>query len=136
MPIDTKSGLVSSQYNLGYMYDSGHCASQNYREAEKWYRKAAEQGHAGAQNNLGNMYWHGKGHLSKNDNEAVKWYRLAAHQGDRNGQFNFGKTLHYGRGINQDLTQAIEWYRKAAAQGLLQAQEQLQIIEQQFNRRY
>ncbi|MEE9608205.1 MAG: tetratricopeptide repeat protein, partial [Myxococcota bacterium] len=55
-------------------------------EAVKWFRKAADQGHARAQNKLGMMYAHGKG-VSEDDTEAVKWYRRAAGQGDAAAQY-------------------------------------------------
>ena len=54
-------------------------------EAVKWYRKAADQGHAKAQYNLGWCYANGEG-VAKNISEAVKWYRKAAEQGDENAQ--------------------------------------------------
>ena len=46
----------------------------------KWYRKATEQGYAGAQYMLGFCYHNGWG-VEKNDTEAVKWYKKAAEQG-------------------------------------------------------
>ena len=49
-------------------------------EAVKRYRKAAAQGDAGAQNNLGVRYANGRG-VAKDDREAVSWYRKAAAQG-------------------------------------------------------
>ena len=49
-------------------------------EAVKWYRKAADQGHASAQNSLGIMYAKGWG-VIQNDVEAYKWWNLAAAQG-------------------------------------------------------
>ena len=45
-------------------------------EAVKWYRKAAEQGNADAQSNLGVMYANGTG-VTKDESEAMKWYRKA-----------------------------------------------------------
>ena len=52
------------------MYDNGQGVRQDYAEAFRWFRKAAEQGHAEAQYNLGEMYHIGQGvrqdlHLSK-----------------------------------------------------------------------
>ena len=47
----------------------------------KWYRKAADQGDARAQRNLGICYRFGTG-VTKDEVVAVKWYRLAAEQGD------------------------------------------------------
>ncbi len=43
------------------MYDKGLGVTQDYAQAAKWYRKAAEQGHAYAQFNLGYMYRFGQG---------------------------------------------------------------------------
>ncbi|UNV88452.1 sel1 repeat family protein [Morococcus cerebrosus] len=52
------------------MYDNGQGVRQDDAEAFRWFRKAAEQGHAEAQYNLGEMYHIGQGvrqdlHLSK-----------------------------------------------------------------------
>ena len=44
----------------------------DFTEALKWYRKAAEQGHAIAQYIVGHSYLRGKG-VTKDDAEAVKW---------------------------------------------------------------
>ncbi len=44
------------------------------------YRKAAEQGDAKAQFNLGVMLYEGRG-LAKDQKEAVRWYRKAAEHG-------------------------------------------------------
>ena len=43
-------------YNLGFMYDNGRGVTQDYAEALKWYRLAAELGLADAQTWLGLMY--------------------------------------------------------------------------------
>ena len=59
------------------MYDTGKGVLKDDKEAVKWYRKAAEQGDAKAQNNLGVKYGNGLGVL-KDYKEAVKWYRKAA----------------------------------------------------------
>jgi TPR repeat protein len=53
---------------------------QGDTEAAKWFRKAADQGHAAAQNNLGWMYQNGRG-VPQGHSEAVKWYHKAAAQG-------------------------------------------------------
>ena len=71
--------------NLGIMYDIGEGVPENNAEAVKWYRKAADQGHASAQCNLGLMYDNGEG-VPENDAEAVKWYRKAADQGHAKAQ--------------------------------------------------
>jgi TPR repeat protein len=52
-----------------------------YSQAVKWWRKAAEQGDARAQYNLGQMHREGQG-VPQDYAEAVKWYRKAVEQGD------------------------------------------------------
>ena len=48
-----ESGDVVSQYHLGRSYDKGKGVAQDYKEAVKWYKKAAEYGSADAQSSLG-----------------------------------------------------------------------------------
>ena len=91
--------------------------SQDDGEAVKWYRLAAEQGDAAAQNNLGWMYANGRG-VSQDDGEAVKWYRLAAEQGDADAQNNLGVAYHNGKGVAQSYREAYIWHSIAAANGI------------------
>ena len=44
-----EAGDVEAQFKLGVMYDHGENVPQDFAEAMKWYRVAAEQGHAEAQ---------------------------------------------------------------------------------------
>ncbi len=53
---------------------------QDDAEAVRWYRLAAEQGDAGAQNNLGVMYLEGRG-VPQDYVQAHMWIKLAAAQG-------------------------------------------------------
>ena len=57
-------------------YDRG-----NYATALRHWQPLAEQGHVGAQNNLGIMYYNGEG-VRQDNTEAAKWYRKAAERGD------------------------------------------------------
>ena len=83
----------------------------------RWYRSAAEQGHAMAQNNLGWMYEHGRG-VAKDEGEAVRWYRSAAEQGYAMAQNNLGAMYANGLGVPTDKNQAAFWFQKAAEQGI------------------
>ena len=89
---------------------------KDYTEAVNWYRKSAEQGHAGGQANLGYMYRNGFG-VTKDYIESVKWYRKSAEQGDAVGQVNLGYMYRNGFGVTQDYVEAVKWYRKSADQG-------------------
>lgn len=77
--IQTQTALTPSQ-----MDDKGLAAEANgnYSEAVRWYRKAAEQGFAPAQESLGFMYYNGYG-VPKDDSEAERWWKKAAAQGNQ-----------------------------------------------------
>ena len=62
---------------LAGLFDQGKGVPQEYGEAVAWYRKAAKQGHASAQFNLGVMFDGGQG-VPQEYGEAVAWYRKAA----------------------------------------------------------
>ena len=51
--------------------------------------KAAEQGDAIGQYNLGAMYDYGDG-VEQSDEAAEKWYTLAADQGNTDAQYSLG----------------------------------------------
>ena len=101
-----EGGLPEAQFNLGLMYEKGQGVHQDYAEALKWYRKAAEQGNA----------------------KAVKWYRKAAEEGNAEAQFNLGLMCDERLGVPQDYAEAVKWYRKAAEQGFAEAQTNLGIM--------
>ena len=117
----------SAQYNLGVMYDTGRGVPQDYAEAVRWYRKAADQGHAKAQSDLGVMYKNGEG-VSQDYAEAVKWYRKAAEQGYALAQSNLGVMYGAGKGVPQNYIQAHMWYNLAATQGNEIAKENRDIV--------
>ena len=80
------SHSIDELYELGRDYYYGwNDKLQNYTEAAKWYRIAAEQGHILSQYNLGRMYQIGLG-VTQSDTEAVIWFRKAAEQGDKDAK--------------------------------------------------
>ncbi len=91
------------------------------------YRKAAEQGDAAAQYNLGLCYCNGEG-VEKNMSEAGKWYRKAAEQGDAYAQCYLGLCYGKGHGVEKDRPEAVKWLRKAAWKGHKEAQEALKSM--------
>jgi TPR repeat protein len=62
------------------MYQRGEGVEQDYSEAVRWFRLAAEQGDPDAQYNLATMYDQGRG-VPQDPAAAMKWWRLAAEQG-------------------------------------------------------
>lgn len=65
---------------MGDAYCNGNGVAKNYKTAVTYYRKAAQQGHSGAETSLGDMYKKGLG-VDQDTGEAVKWYWKAAEHG-------------------------------------------------------
>ena len=84
-------GHANAQYQLAEFYDEdgqwkfGIALSENYVKAAQWYQKAAEQGYADAQLELGKMYLKGQGVL-KDDLKAARLFRKVAEQGNTAAQ--------------------------------------------------
>ena len=95
-------------------------------EIENLY-KAAEQGLADAQFNLGLSYAIGQG-IAKNETRALAWFHKAAEQGHCGAQNNLGMMYANGKGVTIDKIQGVAWYRKAAEQGLADAQRNLALM--------
>lgn len=106
----------SEQNNLGLHYYTGARIGRNYAEAVKWFRKAAERGHSGAQANLGICYLKGEG-VVQDYAEAVVWLQKAAVQGLATAQTLLGNCYSGGKGVKQDDVRAASWFQKAAEQG-------------------
>jgi len=88
------------------------------------FRKAAEQGHAGAQNALGIALINGRG-VPQNLKEGVRWTREAAENGLADAQNNLGSLYAAGIGVPADMEKAVFWMSQAAEQGDRQAQYNL-----------
>jgi TPR repeat protein len=98
------------------MYEGGLGVPQDFAEAIRWYRKAAEQGDAGALNSLGGMYRKGVG-VPQDFAKAIHWYRKAAEQGNVDAQSVLGEMYFNGQGAPRDFVQAYMWVNVAAVGG-------------------
>ncbi len=96
-------------------------------------KKAAEQGDASAQFNLGLMYANGDG-VPEDDAEAVHWYRQAAEQGIISAQFTLGFMYANGDGVPEDDIQAYAWISIASAQGLKNSKIAKEILTGEMTR--
>ena len=105
------SGNAEAQFRVGFSYCQGR--SPNYTEAARWFRLAAQKGHANAQFNLGQLYNLGQG-LARDPAEAVSWFTKAAEQGFGDAQLQLGLAYEEGNGIGRDPKEAARLYRLAA----------------------
>jgi TPR repeat protein len=100
-------------------------------KAVEWYEKAAAQGHAEAQNNLGVMYDKGKG-VPQDQARAVEWYRKAAAQGNPTAQYNLAIMYADGIAIQKDELMAYAWFNLSAAKGNKDAAKRRDALEKQL----
>ena len=84
-------------YKLGRLYCNGINGESNYREAGRWFRKAAEKAHTDAEHSLGDLYYWGKG-FSRNFQKARYWYQKAAEKGKKESQYVLGYLNLHGLG--------------------------------------
>ena len=99
-----------AQYQIGWVFQP-----YDWSKAVYWWRHAAEQGHAKAQDAMGMAYNYGFG-VQQNDREATKWYRMAAEQGYSDAQYSLGEAYGLGKGVTKDPAEALNWYRLWAIQ--------------------
>jgi len=128
-----EQGNAGIQSRLGARYADGKGVPQDYTEAAKWYRRAAEDElsvayvigpHiiADAKHKLGCFYGSG---VPQDYAEAMKWFLQAAELGNCGALYSIADLYEKGRGIPQNYTEAVNWYRKAADLGYRDAQVKL-----------
>src|SRR5260221_2850295 len=55
------AGDAEAQFQLGGLYETGRGVPQNFVDAVRWFKAAAEQGSVPAQGRLGEIYLNGRG---------------------------------------------------------------------------
>lgn len=115
---------ADEMYTRGVKHQQGEGVPRDEKVAAQWYRRAADQGHPSAQNDLGFLYMKGRG-VVQSHTEAARLFRAAAEQGHAIAQYNLAVLYEHGTGVTQSLVQAFDWYRRAARQNHLKAQTKL-----------
>jgi TPR repeat protein len=114
-------GHAHAQFWLGFKL-AWKGTPSSFSQAGHWYRKAAEQGHALAQFNLGIMYSRGQG-VERDRDLASFWITSAAERGDCGAQYMLGMNLNrlsmdqLPAAATETRTEAFKWLQLAAAQG-------------------
>jgi len=138
MPPDPKSSPTQQPDDLDVLVRDGETINFCTRgdgmteptiRAFRLFLRAAEGGHAAAQNYLGLCYLDGDG-VQQDYGVALKWFRLAAEQGNPLAQGNLGTCYFDGKGVQKDFAEAAGWYRRSAEQGNARAQTHLGVCYQ------
>ena len=123
---------AQAQFTLGRMYYKGDGVPRDLHEAARWFHKAAEQGHAPAEEALRRQDIR----QAHKDNIAAEFEELArprreallrrAQEGDAEARYELGEAYSSGElGLPEDEAQAIIWYRRAGEQDHVAAQRAL-----------
>lgn len=110
-----ESGDAHAQYQLGMLYLKERCFRR--KEAIQWLLKAAGQGHADAQNEVGEMLLEEGNGIGKNPKEAFRWFSLSAKQGNAEACINLADAYAEGIGCDASVGEASYWYQKAVDLG-------------------
>ena len=113
--LKNEAGTKDPKEAADVMNQRGYTANQrkDYKEAVRWYRKAAELGHAHAMGNLARKYYRGIG-VPKDHREAFRWYRKSAEKDVLDSVASLGWLYYQGQGVPRDYAEALKWTRKAA----------------------
>lgn len=115
---------AGTQFAMGEAYRLGKGVAISRDQAISWYRKAAAQGHAGAQDALGIMLF------TKGDRKtAIPLLQAAAQRGDVRALYILGTAHFNGDAVPRDYPRAYAEMRRAAAGGLPEAQRNLAKME-------
>ena len=95
------------------MYEKGQGVAQDYAEAARWYRRAADGDMHIAQLSLGRLYASGHG-VAHDPAEATRWYHKAADLGLASAQYELSMAYSTGQGVPQDPAAAYQWMDIAA----------------------
>ena len=111
--------------------------SQDKAEAVKWYRRAAEQGIAKAQFNLGVMYAKARAFPRQGGGGQMVSPRRQ-NRGMPKAQYNLGVMYDHGVGnfARQGEIERCKWYRRAAEQGIAEAQHNLGLMYDKLARAF
>ena len=101
------NGHAHSQFMEAVNFRDGRDIAHNDEVARYWMEKAAENGSAGAQNDLGVMCSNGIGGEADQE-KAVYWYMKSAESGDVIAKGNLGQNLAQGIGIKRNYMRAAQ----------------------------
>ncbi|MFP5394456.1 MAG: tetratricopeptide repeat protein, partial [Gammaproteobacteria bacterium] len=109
-------------------YDSGQGVERDVQQAIHWFRKAAEQGYAPAQFNLGLRFDKGDG-VAQDSAAAIAWYERAATQGHASAQYNLA-LIHDGShgGARDDAAAAVRALRAGACDYLTKPARRAELL--------
>ena len=103
-------GDANAQFTLGENFANGWGVNKDSKEAMKWYRKAANQGHKKAEKAVEQII---------SEEKEIAELKAKAEQGDAFAQHYLASAYDSGMlGLLEDRKEAFKWRMKAAEQGI------------------
>jgi hypothetical protein len=128
-----EAGLAEAQFQhaaalTGGQGGQGGPGGPEVPEALEWYRRAAEQGHAGALCAIGLAHRNGHG-LPRDPDAAARYFQAAADRGHAPGRWNLALMIAAGsEAMPRDLPAAMAACREAADAGFVPAQATMGVL--------
>jgi|GEM_PF-608964 len=123
------NGEPSAEFEVGARFAEGKGIQQDFKEAVKWYRRAATRSFALAQYRLATLYERGLG-VAKDLARAKIWYQRAAGQGNVKAMHNLAVLSAGSSNGRPDYGTAARWFEQAANRGLKDSQFNLAILHE------
>ncbi|VAV87089.1 FOG: TPR repeat, SEL1 subfamily, partial [hydrothermal vent metagenome] len=110
------NGDADAQFNLAQAYKLGRGVPMDLKQAESWYKKAADQGHLQASDNYGLILFQ-----NNRRSEALPYLQTSASRGEPRAQYVLGTGHFNGDFVEKDWIKAYALMTRASAKGLPQA---------------
>lgn len=123
-----EKGDTAAQVRLGDLYRLGEGVEQNPEEAQKWYRRASEQGNGDGMYGLARCYEEERGEVRRSRKTIEELLIKSADHGSSRGMARLGDLYLRGKGLNGTRADALKWFRKAAEAGSVHAMMQLGMM--------
>lgn len=119
------NGDADAQFNLAQAYKLGRGVPTDLRQAESWYKKAADQGHLQANDNYGLVLFQ-----ANRRDEALPYLQASADRGEPRSQYVLGTGHFNGDFVEKDWVKAYALMTRSSAQGLPQATSNMAQMDQ------
>ena len=119
-----QSGDPDAQFNMGQAYKLGRGVKTDPSAAIDWYGKAARQGHARAEDNLGLLMFQQGDRAG-----ALPYLQRAAERGEPRAQYIVGTALFNGDLTAKNWVRAYALMTQASQSGLAQATASLRQMD-------
>lgn len=115
-----EGGDSVAMFRLGQVYEWGLAGNVDFKQAAKWYERAARAENPAGISAYATDVLYGRNGVSRSPSEAIAMWERAAALGDGSAMNRLGELMRYGNkiaGIPENEQQAMAWFEKGANVG-------------------